>query len=406
MIAKAGVGDYGPVCYTARPTAMTAAREQITQARRIVIKVGTRVATEGDNAFSAGVIGSLVRQVAAHAGPRGQPDGGRSFIIVSSGAIALGLNRMGIADRPKELSLLQAAAAMGQSRLMHAYEREFEAVQRETAQILLTYEDIRSRARYLNIRNTIFTLWSFGVVPIVNENDTVSFAEIRFGDNDIISAHLANMLDADLLVMLTDTDGVFDSNPKVNSGARPLRTVEKVTDAILAGAAGKGSLFSTGGMESKIRAADIATRSGVGVVIARGEGLDLGGVLSGAEIGTWFVPARRRMRGRKKWMAFNPQTEGAIVVDGGAEKAITSQGRSLLPAGVKGIRGAFAMGSVVSIIDEKGREVARGLSNFSSDELERIRGLNTKRIPEVLGTEAFFEEVVHRDNLVIVDVKE
>ncbi|MGA2478405.1 MAG: glutamate 5-kinase [Spirochaetia bacterium] len=391
---------------------MATTREQITHARRIVIKVGTRVATEGDNAFSAGVIGSLVRQVSARSrAPRaaeapGRPESGCSFIIVSSGAIALGLNRMGMTDRPKELSFLQAAAAMGQSRLMHAYEREFEAAQRETAQILLTYEDIRSRARYLNIRNTIFTLWSFGVVPIVNENDTVSFAEIRFGDNDIISAHLANMLDADLLVMLTDTDGVYDMNPKLHADAQPLRTVEKVTDAVLAGAAGKGSDFSTGGMESKIRAADIATRGGVGVVIARGDGLDLGGILSGAEIGTWFVPAKRRMRGRKKWMAFNPQTEGAIVVDGGAEKAILSQGRSLLPAGVKGIRGAFAMGSVISIIDEQGREVARGLSNFSSEELEKIRGLNTKRIPEVLGAEAAFEEVVHRDNLVIVDAKE
>jgi glutamate 5-kinase len=389
---------------------MTTARAQLAQARRIVIKVGTRVATEGDNAFSAGVIGSLVRQVAALAvtgkGAASEGRHGRSFIIVSSGAIALGLNRMGMSDRPRELNLLQAAAAMGQSRLMHAYEREFEAAQRETAQILLTYEDIRSRARYLNIRNTIFTLWSFGVVPIVNENDTVSFAEIRFGDNDIISAHLANMLDADLLVMLTDTDGVYDRNPRLHSDAQPLRTVEKITEAVLAGATGKGSLFSTGGMESKIRAADIATRSGVGVVIARGDGLDLGGILSGAEIGTWFVPARRRMRGRKKWMAFNPQTEGAIVVDGGAEKAILLQGRSLLPAGVKGIRGAFAMGSVISIIDEQGREVARGLSNFSSDELEKIRGMNSKRIPEVLGTEAFFEEVVHRDNLVIVDAKE
>ena len=309
------------------------------------------------------------------------PAGSRSFIIVSSGAIALGLNRMGLADRPKDLNLLQAAAAMGQSRLMNAYEREFESVKRETAQILLTYEDIRSRARYLNIRNTIFTLWSFGVVPIVNENDTVSFAEIRFGDNDIISAHLANMLDADLLVMLTDTDGLYDRNPKLHEDAQALHTVERVTDELLAGAAGKGSLFSTGGMESKVRAADIATRSGVGVVIARGDGLDLQGILAGEEIGTWFVPARRHMRGRKKWMAFNPQTEGAIVVDGGAEKAIIEQGRSLLPAGVKDIRGAFAMGSVISIIDEQGREVARGLSNFSSEELAKIRGLNTKRIP-------------------------
>ncbi|MGA2641640.1 MAG: glutamate 5-kinase [Spirochaetia bacterium] len=381
---------------------MTATRDSIRQARRIVIKVGTSVATEADNSFSSGVIGSLVRQISALM----EPPSSRSFIIVSSGAIALGLNRLGVDSRPRELDLLQAAAAVGQSRLMHAYEREFEAVKKETAQILLTSEDIRGRTRYLNIRNTIFTLWSFGAVPIVNENDTVSFDEIRFGDNDIISAHIANMLDADLLVMLTDTDGVFDMNPRTHREARVLRTVEKVTDVVLAGAEGKGSSFSTGGMESKLRSADIATRSGVGVVIARGEGLDLRGILEGREIGTWFVPTARRMKGRKKWMAFNPRTDGAIVVDRGAERALLRQGRSLLPAGVKSISGAFPMGSVVSILDEDGREVARGLSNFSSEELEKIRGLNTKKIPEVLGAEAYFDEVVHRDNLVIVAAQE
>ena len=377
---------------------MTPSRETLARAKRIVIKVGTRVATkEEDNAFSSGVMGSLVRQVAALMAP---PDE-RSFLIVSSGAIALGLNRLGIATRPKELDLLQAAAAVGQSRLMHAYEHEFEAVKTETAQILLTSEDIRSRARYLNIRNTIFSLWSHGAVPIVNENDTVSFDEIRFGDNDIISAHIANMLDADLLVILTDTDGVYDRNPRVYPEARILRTVEKVTSAVLSGAEGKGSSFSSGGMESKIRAADIATRSGVNVVIARGEGLDLRAILLGREIGTWFVPTPRRMKGRKKWMAFNPRTEGAIQVDKGAERAILRQGRSLLPAGVKAVRGEFSMGSVVSILDEDGHEVARGLSNFSSEDLAKIRGLNTKKIPEVLGEETFFDEVVHRDNLVI-----
>jgi len=356
------------------------------------------VATEADNAFSSGVIGSLVRQIAALM----EPPGSRSFIIVSSGAIALGLHRLGMESRPRELDLLQAAAAVGQSRLMHAYEHEFEAVKKETAQILLTSEDIRGRTRYLNIRNTIFTLWSFGAVPIVNENDTVSFDEIRFGDNDIISAHIANMLDADLLVMLTDTDGVFDMNPKTHTEARVLRTVERVTDAVLAGAEGKGSSFSSGGMESKIRAADIATRSGVGVVIARGEGLDLGGILEGREIGTWFVPTARRMKGRKKWMAFNPRTDGAIVVDRGAQRALLEQGRSLLPAGVTSVRGAFPMGSVISILDENGSEVARGLSNFSSNDLEKIRGMNTNRIHEVLGVEEHFDEVVHRDNLVVV----
>ncbi len=361
------------------------------------------MATGGDNSFSSGVIGSLVRQIAALSGPGApEPSVGRSFIVVSSGAIALGLNRMGISTRPKELNLLQAAAAMGQSRLMEAWEQELASVGRETAQILLTSEDIRNRTRYLNIRNTIFTLWSFGVVPIVNENDTVSFAEIRFGDNDIISAHLASMLDADLLVILTDTDGVYDKNPKTHGDARILRTVEKVTDKVLAGAEGKGSSFSSGGMESKIHAAEAATRSGVGVVIARGDDLDLAGILAGKEIGTWFVPAPRRMRGRKKWMALTPRTDGAIVVDAGAEKAIVRQGRSLLPAGVKEVRGEFPMGAVISILGESGKEVARGLSNFGSEELARIKGLNTKRISAVLGSEAHFGEVVHRDNLVVV----
>jgi glutamate 5-kinase len=375
---------------------MARERDPVKNARRIVIKVGTRVATRGDNAFSSDVVGPLVRQIAALGGEK------RSFIIVSSGAIALGLNRMGLDSRPTDISLLQAAAAMGQSRLMHAYEKEFEAIQRETAQILLTYEDIRNRGKYLNIRNTIFTLWSYGVVPIVNENDTVSFAEIRFGDNDVISAHLASMLDADLLVVLTDTDGVYDRNPKIHADARPVRTVERVTEKILAAADGKGSVFSTGGMESKIRAADIATRSGVAVIIARGEDLDLGLLLGGGEVGTYFVPAQRRMKGKKKWMAFNPQTEGAIIVDGGAEKAILQHGRSLLPAGVKDARGSFHMGSMVSIQSESGREIARGLVNFSSEEMLKIRGLNSRKIPEVLGVEASFQEVVHRDNLVIV----
>ncbi len=377
---------------------MQADRSSLSGVRRIVIKLGTRVATGDDNSFSSAVVGALVRQL-AELSPE---PGSRSFLLVSSGAIALGLERMGSRERPRELNLLQAAAAIGQSRLMHAWEHEFAAVHRETAQILLTSEDVRNRTRYLNIRNTIFTLWSFGVVPIVNENDTVSFDEIRFGDNDMLSAHIAAMLDADLLVILTDTDGVYDRNPRLHADARPLRTVERITPTLLAGAEGKGSSFSSGGMESKLRAADIAVRSGVGVVIARGDGIDLPGILAGREIGTWFVPAPLRMRGRKKWMAFNPRTEGAIVVDRGAEKALVREGRSLLPAGVKEVRGDFPMGSVVSILGEDGGEVARGLSNFSSEELTRIRGLNTRRVPEVLGADTCFDEVVHRDNLVVI----
>lgn len=377
---------------------MASIRDGVREARRIVLKVGTRVATEGDNTFARRIIGPLVRQIAsARAG------GERSLIIVSSGAIALGLGRLGIAERPKDISALQAAAAMGQSRLMQAYGEEFEAAGQKIAQILLTYEDIRSRVRYLNIRNTIFTLWSFGVVPIVNENDTVSYAEIRFGDNDIISAHLATMLDADLLVLLTDTDGLYDADPKGNPDARPLATVERITEELAATARGKGSEFSAGGMSSKLRAADIATRGGAATIIARGEGFQLDRILSGEEIGTYFVPARRRLKGRKKWMAFNPSTDGVIVVDRGAAAAIARQGRSLLPAGVTQASGSFTMGGVVSIQDENGREIARGLSNFSAAELERIKGLTSRRITELLGGEAAFAEVVHRDNLVLVD---
>lgn len=301
-------------------TGAVVTRDCIRKAARIVIKVGTRVATEGDNSFSAGVMGSLIRQIAA------LEDRKKSFLVVSSGAIALGLNRMKLSTRPTDMSLLQAAAAVGQSRLMHAYEQIFEEVGRETAQILLSYEDIRSRPRYLSLRNTIFTLWSFGVIPIVNENDSVSFAEIRFGDNDIISAHIANMLDADLLVLLTDTDGVMDKNPHEHEDARPVRTVERITDSVLASAQGKGSAFSSGGMLSKIRAAEVATKSGTGVIIAKGDGLDLSGLLEGKETGTWFVPAPRKMTGKKKWMAFTPQTEGTVVVDAGAEKAIVDHG--------------------------------------------------------------------------------
>ena len=391
-----GSSPCGPIGMDKSKRIGVSAREAVARAMRIIIKVGTSVATGSDNVFSSGTMGSLVRQIASF------PKEERSFIVVSSGAIALGLRRMGISTRPTEISLLQAAAAMGQSRLMHGYEREFEAVGREIAQILLTYEDVRNRGRYLNIRNTIRTLWSYGVVPIVNENDSVSFTEIRFGDNDAISAHLANMLDADLLIILTDTDGVYDMNPRLHAEARPVRTVTKITEELLSGAQGKGSSFSSGGMQSKIRAADIAIKAGVGVIIAQGETLDLRRLLSGEELGTYFVPAGRRFKGRKKWMAFNPQTEGVVVVDEGAQKAILQHGRSLLPAGVKDAKGSFKLGSVVSIQTPEGREIARGLSNFSCDELMRIRGLNSKRIPEVLGVDASFEEVVHRDNLVVV----
>ncbi len=371
-------------------------RELITKASRIVVKIGTKVLTKADNSLDFSTLKSIVGQLSTVLGGR------RECIIVSSGAIALGLSRMGLKDRPKALNLLQAAAAMGQSRLMYAYESEFAESGRKTAQILLTVEDIQNRRRYLNIRNTIFTLWSTGAVPIVNENDSVSFSEIRFGDNDIIAAHLSNMIDADLLLILTDTDGVYDKNPKEFQAVKVIGEITEITDEIREEMSGKGSVFSSGGIESKLKAADIASRSGVGVIVANGRTVDIERLFRGDEIGTYFVPAEKKIRGRKKWIAFNPRVEGAVIIDRGGERAIVERKKSLLPAGIKEVVGNFKIGSNLSIKNEDRKEIARGLTNFSSDELKRIMGLNSRKIPEVLGVDSYFDEVIHRDNMVIV----
>lgn len=372
-------------------------RKYIAQAKRVVFKIGTKVLTRADNSLDLSTMKSIVAQLSRVLHRR------KEIIIVSSGAIALGLSKMGVSYRPKELDLLQAAAAIGQSRLMYAYESEFEKKGYKAAQILLTVEDIQDRQRYLNIRNTIFTLWSNAAVPIVNENDSVSFSEIRFGDNDIIAAHLANMIDADLLLILTDTDGVYDRNPnQFPETAKVISEVTEVTDDLLKEKSGKGSVFSSGGIESKLKAAAIASKSGVGVIVTNGTTVDLIRLFNGEEIGTYFVPAEKKIRGRKKWIAFNPKIEGAVIIDRGGERAIVEKKKSLLPAGIKEVVGNFQIGSNLSVMNEDRVEIARGLTNFSSDELRRIIGLNTKRIGEVLGVSTYFDEVIHRDNMVVV----
>ena len=371
-------------------------REAIETANRVVIKLGTRVLTKKDNSLADSVLRSIVTQAARLA------KSNKEIIVVSSGAIALGLSRMRLKKRPADITVLQAVASLGQSRLMHAYENEFAGCGYETAQILLTYEDIQNRKRYLNVRNTIFALWSFGAIPIVNENDAVSFSEIRFGDNDLLAAYLANMIDADLLVLLTDIDGLYEQNPKKNPESRLLSEIKRIDERVLQSAEGKGSLFSSGGMESKLKAARIATKAGIGAVIASGRSCDLEKILGGEEIGTYFPPALRKMKGKKRWIAFSPNTAGRIVIDGGGERAIVRDKKSLLPAGVREVFGPFPMGSNVSIENEAYVEIARGLSNFSSEEIGAIKGMNSKRIPQILGSDTYFEEVVHRDNMVIL----
>ncbi len=371
-------------------------REYIRNAHRVVIKIGTRVLTENDNTIAVSVVRSIVRQISELI------DNERKFIVVSSGAIALGLNRMGLKTRPGEINLLQAAASLGQSGLMHAYEAEFRKSKYESAQILIAYEDIQNRKKYLNIRNTIFTLWSFKSIPIVNENDSVTYAEIRFGDNDLLAAHLAIMIDADLLLILTDIDGVYDKNPNLEPGARIIKEIPKIDNEVKNAAKGKGSHFSSGGMESKLKAAEIATKSGVGVVIANGKKVNLKELLEGKELGTFCVPSEKRIRGKKKWIAFNPNVEGRIIIDRGGEAAIVKEKKSLLPVGIREVTGRFDVGGNVTIQNEDFTDIARGLTNFSSEELNLIKGLNTKKIPEVLSVDTYFEEVVNRDNMVIL----
>lgn len=285
-------------------------REYIKNAHRVVIKIGTRVLTENDNTIAVSVVRSIVRQVSELNGNE------RKFIVVSSGAIALGLNRMGLKTRPGEINLLQAAASLGQSSLMHAYEAEFRKSKYEPAQILIAYEDIQNRKKYLNIRNTIFTLWSFNSIPIVNENDSVTYAEIRFGDNDLLAAHLSIMIDADLLLILTDIDGVYDKNPNLEPDARIIKEIPKIDDEIKKRAKGKGSHFSSGGMESKLKAAEIATKSGVGVVIANGRKVNLKELLNGKELGTFCVPSKKRMRGKRSGLHLIRTLKGKSLLTG------------------------------------------------------------------------------------------
>jgi glutamate 5-kinase len=371
-------------------------RDNLVSAGRIVVKVGTKVVTGPDNTVARASLGAIVRQtceLSLH---------GRQVIIITSGAIALGLPRMGLTARPKEIDRLQAAASLGQSRLMHEYEAAFEREGVQTAQILITLDDIQDRTRYLNIRNTVRALWDVRAIPVVNENDTVSYAEIvRFGDNDVLGAHLANMMDADLYVLLTDTDGLYTANPATNPDAHLIGEVESVDAEVMARAVGKGSELSSGGMEAKLRAARIATESGVGVVISDGREPELDRICRGECVGTYFRPARQRIRGRKKWIAFNPRVAGQIVVDAGGERAIRTRRTSLLPAGIVGVRGVFPMGANVSLLSEGGVEIGRGLSNFSSEEIVRIKGLHSSKVAQVLETDHTFEEVVHRDNMVV-----
>ena len=364
--------------------------------RRLVVKVGSSVLSRGGLSLHRPTLAGLAEGLAAMQG------GGREVILVSSGAILAGMEALGLSQRPRELPVKQAAAAVGQAHLMRAYEEAFQRCGCRVAQVLLTQEDLRHRGRYLNARNTLFTLLRLRVVPIVNENDTVAVREIQFGDNDTLSALVASLAEADLLMILTDTEGLYTADPRKDKAARLIPLVRSQDAVTSFCAEDAGSAASIGGMSSKVLAARRAAAAGIPTVVASGlrEGV-LPALLEGAELGTFFVPSQRRMQSRKRWLAMASQPRGVIAVDAGAREALVAGGKSLLPSGIRGTRRAFRAGDVVSLMDADGREFARGLTNYGRDEVERIKGLRSRDIPAVLGQKSY-DEVVHRDNLVIL----
>jgi glutamate 5-kinase len=324
-------------------------------------------------------------------------------VLVTSGAIVTGMARLGLAERPRTIPEKQAAAAVGQSALMWHYEAAFKRHDVPVGQVLLTAQDISDRARYLNARNTLGTLLELSVLPIVNENDTVAVDEIKVGDNDNLSALVASLIDADLLVLLTDVDGLYTANPSASPDARKLDTVEAITDDILRLVWDRSETVSIGGMATKLEAAQKAAAAGIPMVIASGrqDGV-LARLLAGESVGTYFAPRADPLAARKRWIAFAVPPQGRLTVDAGALRALRDEGRSLLPSGVVEVEGDFAAGEVVAVVGQlDGRELGRGLVNFDAGELRKIRGAKTRQIEERLGYRSV-DEVIHRDNLVIL----
>ena len=356
-------------------------RESLKNAGRIVVKLGTGVLTDGRKQPDLAQMEQLVAQVGA------LRKSGREIVLVTSGAVGAGMGALGFARRPAGLAELQACAAVGQSRLMTTYEKLFARFEIHVAQVLLTHDDLQHHERHLNVRNTLVTLLGRGVIPIINENDVVSFTELKFGDNDKLSALVACLLPADLLVVLTTVDGVIENFGRANP--RTIPVVEQIDERIESLAGGTDSATAVGGMATKIQAAKIATRSGIPLVVASGRKKSvLAGIVGGNEEGTLFVPQPNKLKGRKRWIAFFHHPKGALFVDAGAKNALREKGTSLLPPGIARCEGEFAKGEVVRICDLDGTEFARGIADFSSGE---INGRQLRRV-----------EVVHRDNLVIL----
>ncbi len=362
--------------------------------KRMVVKIGSAVVT-GEDGIDRDIIEELVDEMAFLIGK------GCQVVIVTSGAIASGKHRMGINAPLKSMPQKQAAAAIGQGRLMRVYSNAFGKHSIYVGQVLLTMSDLTDRKRFINVRNTLTTLMEWGVVPIINENDTVAVDEIKFGDNDSLAAMVANIVEAHLLVNLTSTEGLYDRNPAKSKKAKILHLVEEITDDIQAAATDETSDVGTGGMRSKVLAARRVTAFGIPYIIASGKRKGvLTGILDGQEIGTLFLPAGEHLNSRKYWIAFTLRSRGKLVLDDGAKRALVEQGKSLLPSGILDVEGEFGVGDPVICVDQQGAILAKGLVNFSAQDVRKIMGLKTSKIQQVLGYKDY-DEVIHRDNMAV-----
>lgn len=370
-------------------------RGKLQSARRIVVKIGSALLTDDGRGLAHDSIREWVNQMV------GALDDGVEVVLVSSGSVAEGMVRLGLDSRPSQLNLLQAAAAVGQTGLVNAYERYFGEHHRCTAQILLTHDDLSDRKRYLNARSTITTLLELGAVPIINENDTVVTDEIRFGDNDTLGALVTNLVDADGLIILTDQDGMFDRDPRKHSDARLLDVVRADDESLDAMAGGVSGSLGRGGMQTKLRAARLAARSGAFTVVAGGKIPQVLTRLFKAEhVGTFFQASTDRQLARKQWLAGHLQTKGDVFLDSGAVRALKAGGKSLLPVGVVSVSGRFRRGEMVRCVDPQGNELARGLINYNAEDARRILGLSSLDIAKELGY-CHEPELIHCDNLVL-----
>ena len=374
----------------------TIRKEVLGRVRRVVVKVGSSMLASVDKGLNPQAFAHLAREISE------LKHQGYEIVLVSSGAIAAGMGKLGYKTRPQSIAQKQATAAVGQSRLMNIYETHFSHHQQMVAQILLTRDDLSHRQRFPNARNTLLTLLGLGIVPIINENDTVAVEEIQFGDNDNLSALITNLIEADLLIILTDIDGLCDADPRVHPEAKCIPLVEDIDQDMGDRVGDTRGEATVGGMVSKIEAAQKASRFGIPTIIAGGkrEGV-LHQILKGKQIGTLILPKVETLSSRKHWIAFNLKPQGEIAVDAGAKKAVVQKGKSLLASGVVQIKGTFDRGDSVSCLGPQGREFARGLVNYSAVELRQIKGIRSGQIEKMLGYK-YSDEVIHRDDLVVL----